>query len=159
MYAKSRSQNSRSTPSESLILTSNGEFQMPLASSCELKIFTAAVTPITPRTAPVVPRGQDCPRISLSRSQYHSENCSGYVVTDGDSSGLEETSPTYPRANNSNCSPSVLPCRTQSSSPLSGRSTPVNTPLYTVNASGSCCDHKRQFDSLQRKLTALAEKN
>lgn len=115
---------------------------------------------ITPRTAPIVPRGQDRPRISLERSRYLSENCSRNVIADSDSTGPEETSPTYSRANNSNCSPSVLPCRTQSFSPSSGRSSPVNTPLYTINASGSCCDHKRhKFDSLQKKLAALTEKN
>ena len=37
-------------------------------------------------------------------------------------------------------------------------STPVNTPLSSVNyARGGCCDHEKQFDALQRKLAALKE--
>lgn len=47
---------------------------------------------ITPRTAPIVPRGQDRPRISLERSRYLSENCSRNVIADSDSTGPEETS-------------------------------------------------------------------
>ena len=79
-------------------------------------------------------------------------------------SGPEDTSPTFPcvASNNSNRSRSILPCRTPSSSSPNGQSTPVNTPLSTVNARGSdrgsCCDHERQFDALQRKLAALTEK-
>ena len=93
------------------------------------------------------------------RSRFRSENCSRRDIVADCEFGPEETSPTFPRAsNNFNRSPSILPCRTPSSTSPSSRSTPVNVALFTVNARGSCCDHVKQFDALQRKLAVLAEK-
>ncbi|XP_015759968.1 PREDICTED: uncharacterized protein LOC107339221 isoform X2 [Acropora digitifera] len=142
MSPRGRSQNSRTSPCES-----------PISRPLNQRQTT------TTRTAPIVPRGQDRPRISLERSRSRSENCSRHDILADCESGPEETSPTFSRAcNNFNRSPSILPCRTPSSTPPSSRSTPVNTPLFTVNARGSCCDHEKQFDALQRKLAVLTEK-
>lgn len=175
MSARGRSENSRTSMSESPIPLNRQTVSFNLNATCYCKRLHsrgtfrlvvkfsshfAFIIKTSSRTTPIVPRGQERPRISIERSRSRSENCCRRDVITDSESGLEDTSPTFQRvaSSNSNCSPSILPCRTPSSSSPNGRSTPVSTPLSTVNARGSCCDHEKQFDALQRKLAALTEK-